>query len=158
MKKLFLILAVAALIASCDDGWNEGWDDGHGNDGGVHKIVVGSNELFINPDEWTEYEINGAFDHYYHDFNMPEITSLVLNYGFYHTYWEREEDDALVQEGEGATMYKSYEDNDTGEMIYYSETITCDYSLGLLRVHFRTSDFTKAKPADRLYFRFVALY
>jgi hypothetical protein len=112
----------------------------------------------VRPDDWRMALLDdGRLDHYYFDVDLPELDDYLIDNGLYYTYWKYEESQRWVQEGEGAVMYKSFVD-EKGKTVYYSESITCDYSLGKMRINFRTSDFWDVKPSETLTFRFVVLW
>ncbi len=167
MKKLFTFLAIAVLAAACEGPMGPmgpqgpaGYNGHDGKDGTVSKLVIDNIE--IAPKDWEEYTVDGYFDHYFCDVKLPGFTSSIFNTGFYYIYWKYYEDggngtNILIQEGEGATMY--YEGSDNGEVFYYQETISCDYSAGWVRINFRSSDFYAGSKPDKPYlFRFVAFY
>jgi hypothetical protein len=149
MKKLFSILAkttlVTALFATATITSGCEFDD-------VRRITV--DDIRVYPNEWQVYTVDGLFDHYYVDIALPELNSMIFNNGFYYTYWKYQDGQAIVQEGEGVTMH--LERPEGNEWVAYTETISCSYSVGSMRIMISRSDFYDGRPGDTLVFRFVA--
>jgi hypothetical protein len=87
---------------------------------------------------------------------MPELTSYVLENGIYETYWKYDDMETPVQENTGIT--NTYERYENGGWVTYSETVSCSYSLGNMRIKLQRSDFWDGIPNDTWYFRTVILY
>lgn len=155
MKRLFTILAMAALVAtaslatSCEGPMGPPGRDGYdGRDGDVLKEVIDG--IYVNPDGWQELWFGSNFDCMYADIYMPELTSGIISNGIFFTYFKYEDPDTftLVQEGEGLTFFEGN----------WSYTINCEYSAGNMRITIRTSDYEPYYPENTLNFRTVILY
>jgi hypothetical protein len=149
MKKLLMMVAfvatVGAMNTACDI------------DAEIRPHIVIDN-IYVEPADWSEYTIDGRFDHYFADIPMPELTHDVLDMGFFHTFLRYSEDgtdgkQVEVQESEGTVRY--VEVFEGGQWIRYQETISCSYSLGNLRIAISSSDGQKRRPTETLYFRMV---
>ncbi len=143
------LIAGAALTTAC-----EGPMGPPGHDGRLYKTVVDNIEIL--PGDWRGYTVDNLFDHYFVDIEMPELTREVFYDGFYYTYWKYMDGQVLVQEGEGVSMYLERE-LPNGEWVAYTETISCSYEVGSMRISISRSDFWDGRPG-RLVFRFVAFW
>lgn len=154
MKKLMMILAVVVLATACEG--PPGPPGPMGPAGNSNMLVV--DNIYVAPNGWAEYKEDNEFRYYFCDIEMPELTRTRFIEGDYATFWKFDEPGTdgpvTVQIREGMVMYKSYV-NDQRETVLYSETIFCEYSIGMMRITFRTSDFDRGRPADTMYFRFV---
>ena len=155
MKKLFMILAAGVLAIAA----TTGCDIDASLEGSKNKIVV--DNIFVDPDGWRPYMIDGRFSHLYADIEMPEITEYIYNRGTFRTYVEFEDrgtggQGVLVQEAEGMTKTKGmYVDGIWRE---YTETIRCGYSAGNLRIEISRYPSFDRPPEETMYFRTVIMW
>jgi hypothetical protein len=150
MKRLLKILSLAAFVTVAATGC----DIDATLEGSKNKLVVG--EIFVDPDGWERYTVDGQFSHFFADIPMPEITQFIYEMGVFHTYIEYMDNQIPVQEGEGSTKAKWR--IEYGERVEYTETIRCSYSVGNMRIEISRSDFYNAPPEGRLNFRTVIFW
>lgn len=151
MKKILAILTAGLAAFAANTGCDIDADLSS-------PLVIGN--IKVEPAAWKENHLGNRFDHFYHECEIPELTSEVLEMGFFHTYWNYTEDAAdggqiLVQEGEGASRWLEREEN--GEWIRYQETVSCSYLPGKLRIALSRSDGNNRRPDKTLYFRLVII-
>jgi hypothetical protein len=148
MKKTVMILTAAALTVGA-----AALGTGCDIDAELRSPVV-IDKIEIDPDDWTVARVNGAFDHLYCDVKLPELTEYVLSEGAMQTYWRygenRDGQQVDVQEPLPAVIHLfRYE----SQRIEYTETISCSYEPGMMRIMISRSDFFDGIPRETLHFR-----
>ncbi len=147
MKKLYMILAMALFAVAANTGCETNFEGGR-------MVVI--NNIYVDPDGWREYTVDGRFSHLYADIEMREITEHIFHKGLYTTYWVYEDNGVEVQVPLEDTIYPGrYLD---GYWAKYSETLTCTYSIGNMRLEIRRSDGSPGRPDGRLSFRTVIFW
>jgi hypothetical protein len=114
-------------------------------------------KIEIHPDDWKLALNNeGRFDYYYCDIPIPEINEHVLNNGTVQTFWRYGEGSVDVQEPLPAVINISR--YGTGGLIEWTETISCNYSVGLVRIMISRSNFDNTPIDQTRHFRTVILW
>lgn len=149
MKKLLMILVTAALAMTATTGCDIDAD----LEGG--RMIVIDN-IFVDPEDWHVYRVDEGFDHFYVDIELPELNRHIFDRGAFFTYRRYDDNEISVQEPDGVT--KTYERYEEGRYIAYTETISCSYSVGNLRIEIRRSDFYSRPPTETYWFRTVIYY
>jgi hypothetical protein len=149
MRKLFTILAASVLAMATTTGCDIDAD----LEGGRIMVI---NKIYVDPDGWSEYLVEGRPSHLYADIPMPEIDEHIFNRGFYITYWKYDDNGVEVQVPLEDTLYPDkYVD---GKWAKSGETLTCTYSVGNIRIEIRREDGSPSRPDRRLNFRTVIYY
>mgnify|MGYP007068264329 CR=1 FL=1 len=131
MKRLFLFLTIATLMASCTI-------EDHSN--------VKTVSLSVAPNNWTRYSGDGGLNSYYScAFNMPEITPYVYASGQVLVYADL--DGALAP-----LPYVRHFEQSNGYT--WTKTIDYEYSEGTITVFVTRSDFIQEAPGT-MYFKAV---
>ena len=154
MRKLLMILATATLTVTV----NTGCDVDASLEGG-RMIVI--DKIFVDWEKgWKVATVNGGFDYFYADIPLAELTEYIFDRGDFTTYMryteQREGDVVDVQEELPVVVnLERVEDN---RLIAYTETISCSYEIGYMRIAISRSDFFNRPPDKTLYFRTVIYY
>lgn len=111
----------------------------------------------VNPEDWRVMLEEGRFGYFFFDVPLKEITPEVFDTGSFTTYWRygerRDGIDVDVQELLPAVI--NLERFESNRWVYYTETISCNYEVGYMRVMISRSDFYDLRPDKTLYFRTV---
>ncbi len=121
-------------------------------------VVV--DNISIAPDDWKIMLDGGQFEYYYFDVDLHWINEGVFRNGGFTTYWTygdvRDGVKVDVQEPLPAIMnLVRYEGINR---IEYTETISCSYSVGNMRIELRRSDFYNKRPEEPYNFRLCIYY
>ena len=135
MKKIYLFIALAFFLTSCD------------NSSAPENMKVIN--LATNSNEWVENVDGSGLNRYYScHFSMPEITSFIYSSGSVQGYF--------VDNGvQNSLPYVRHFENATGNL--WTRTIDFDYSVGGLNVYVTNSDFVVDPPAA-MNFRIVLIW
>jgi hypothetical protein len=146
MKKTMMMLTAAALTAGAA-ALNTGCDI----DAELRSPVV-IDEIVVDPHDWIVARVGGQFDHIYCDIELRELTDRVLENGAMQTYWRygemRDGQMVDVQEPLPAVIH----------LASWTETISCSYEPGSMRIMISRSDFVNPQPDKKLYFRIAIFY
>jgi len=135
MKKALLLFAVALMVVSCRD-----------TEIGTNMKTI---NLVANPGDWTvNVDQNGQNRFYSCHFPMPEINSIVFNYGSVSTYFL---DNTLQQP---LPYVRHYQDINA----FWTKTIDYDYSIGGMNIYVTNSDFAVDPPTTTMNFRVVVMW
>ncbi len=131
------IVALTAVATGCDVDANFS-----------SPIVV--DRISIAPEQWKVMLNGGQLDFFYCDVELREINESVFRTGSFQTFWKYGElhNGGAVEVQEPLPAIR----NQPG----YSETISCNYEVGSVRIMIRRHPSTFDSPPDRtLYFRTV---
>ncbi len=148
--KRFLIAAAVATAAfastACDV------------DAEFSSPVVVDN-ISIAPNDWKIKLDGGQFEYYYFDVDLHWINEGVFKNGGFTTYWRygdvRDGVEVDVQEPLPAVMHLSRYSDSAGQWVNYTETISCSYEVGWVRIMPSRSALFTGLPSGPLYFRTV---
>lgn len=148
MKKLFLIIAVAAIAFACEGPMGPMGPQGPA--GNANKVYF--DDIELGEDDWKRaYDDAGVY--YYGVIDMPELTPAILYSGLYQLTWRSRDNNVEFREGLAVTIYHN---DDNGR---WSETISCIYSVGSVEVQIRYSDMAEdVTPTRYMEFQFVAFW
>ncbi|MDR2894567.1 MAG: hypothetical protein LBU97_03815 [Alistipes sp.] len=139
MKKLFVLITVAiaaAFTTGCDI------------DADFHQPAV-INNIRVFPEDWERVTSGPGNVVWFCDIELPEITDYIFTNRAFHTYWiyDEERDNRLVtvQEPLPATVHGDD----------YTETISCSYDVGYVRISISRAPFYDRRPDRELVFRTV---
>jgi hypothetical protein len=155
MKKLLAIAGFAALTMAA----NTGCDVDADIDGNGQRMVI--DDIVVDRNGWeVALTDNGDFDYYYYDIERPEITERFFNRHVYTTYWRygEERGGRIVDVQEPLPAVITRERFEDGYLIPYTETLSCSYEVGYMRIMLSRSDYFDLRPDQDLYFRLVIEY
>ncbi len=156
MKTLFKIFAMAAVAftvaatTGCDV--DADFDDGR-------KIVI--DNIFVEPNGWQTARLaDGSFDYYFADIPLPELTDHIFHRGTFETFWRYDEmrDGQSVDVQERLPAVINLDRLENHVWIPYTETVSCSYEVGVMRLMISRSDFNNIRPDKTMYFRTVIDY
>ena len=149
MKKLFILLTVAALAASC-----EGPMGPPGPQGPAGSLSKKTYFLDVAKKDWIRVPATGPFQYYYYRFeDIEEMTKYVFDEGFYYAYIDYDDvENFLVSEGMGMTIY-----NKDSDGTLWEQNVACSFAEKEITLYVRYSDFVDRRPND-LYFRCVIFW
>lgn len=139
MKKFAVIVALAALFASCKS-----------DDLRMQKQIV---DITVQSTHWQrQTDAGGNFIAFFNEIQMPELTRPFFEEGLYVSYYVWMDGNVRVQQPLPHIIF--HEDGDGNR---WTETISCDYSQGFMQFHVRYSDFFDEERPPTMNFRFIVL-
>ncbi len=147
MKKLFLLMIVAAFAVSC-----EGPMGPVGPAGKVNKVW--NSDLKVLKNQWqTGDDIIGPF--YFFDLQIPQLDREMINGdGLYQLMLRYKDDGYEIRQTLETTIYHTEDDG-----YLWSENISAQFQEGWARVLIRYSDFDMNRtPPDIMEFIFAGMY
>ncbi len=136
MGKRVMIAAAIAMAWVASTGCDVDADFGS-------PVVV--DNIDIAPDDWKIMLDGGRFDYYYYDVDLHMLNEGVFINGNFNTYW-RYGEGIGVQEPLPAVMHLSRYSE--GRWVEYTETLSCSYEVGMVRIMLSRSDFFTNRPGD----------
>ena len=134
MKRLLygLLVGMAALaMVSC-----KGEPGRDGRDGLVNYYNI---PLVVNQNDWGYSNTKDSLNNYFYaTFNMPEITKDLYEHSNVMVY--RVLDNAN-QTPLPQTRHNEYWDKKNNEILFYTETVDYEYSVGEMTIYYTVSDF-----------------
>lgn len=140
MKKLLLIIAVAVAFSACQN------DD--------HVSYKIDRTIVIYPDHWEAYPSSDPAEFLYWEYAwiIDDFYGHAFWNGIYQTYHEWETGNGVVVR-DPLTVVNFLEGTPN-----WTETMACDYSEGEVRLYLKPSDFAPVPPAEKMFFRFIAIW
>lgn len=139
-KTIFLLPVVALLLSACEGFQGPKGDKGDKGDPGTGswKVI----DLKVTSWNYTDTPNNNYF---YADFNVPELTQFIYDYGMTQCYIEYDSGtEQRTQQLLPCVRHKEEQvtnaDNTT-TWVFYTETIDYDYVVGNVRIYYTLSDF-----------------
>lgn len=157
MKKTVLLLVAALALVACEGPQGPKGDQG---DPGVGTWKI----IDLKVDKWQHS--NAANNNYFYaDFNVPELTEFIYDYGMTQCYIEYNSGtEDRIQQLLPISRHREESVTEGGETkwVFYTETIDYDYGIGNVRIYLTQSDFnyeidTTWEPEPML-FRLVLLW
>lgn len=158
MKKTVLLLVAALALVACEGPQGPKGDKG---DPGVGSWKI----IDLKVDTWN-YSNAANNNYFYADFNVPELTAFIYDYGLAQCYIEYNSGtEQRTQQLLPMSRHKEEQIVNAGgekQWVFYTETIDFDYGIGNVRIYLTQSDFnyeidTKWEP-DPMLFRLVLLW
>ena len=142
MKKVYLFIAVALILTSCQGPVGPEGPQGAGTN---WKII----NLVANSTDWVAKTDNAGLNRYYTcHFSMPEISSFVYTDGTVLGY--------NVENGvQNSLPYVRHYQNASNNL--WTRTVDFDYSVGGINVYVTNSDFA-VDPPTAMNFRIVLMW
>lgn len=141
MKKLFLILFIATLTASCTDDSND-----------LQLKII---NLVVNKKDWVvNTNPDGSNRFYSYNIKLPEISSAVFNRGTLTTY-------VVLDNAQQALPYvRHFEEKNTQDNTWYTwtRTVDCDYAVNEMNIYVTNSDFAENDIPGTMNFRVVLMW
>lgn len=142
MKKMMLLPLVAVLLAACEGPQGpQGLQGPKGDKGdpgdGSWKVI----DLKVT--QWNYSKVNNN-NYFYADFDVPELTEFVYDYGMTQCYVEYNSGtEGRTQQILPCVRHKEEQVTNNGNTtwVFYTETIDYDYGVGHVRVYYTQSDF-----------------
>ena len=157
MKRYFLLimmLATALFFESCRG--DEGPMGPAGRDGrdGEGLNVISSN---FTVDEWALVENDEPYFECLCKY--PELDASMVEYGIVTPYivWTGDDCKEYLQ-NLPAVRHHSYTDKKNDETVYYTQTIDCEFTAGLIRFFVTNSDFYVEDMPENMKFKVVCHY
>ena len=141
MRKIYLLFAIALLVASCQGPVGPEGPQGSGTNWKIINLVVNSADWVV------QHDLDGNI-YYSNHFSMPEITSFVYTDGSVIGY-------TVINGTQMALPNVSHFKNSSGQS--WTQTVDYNYSAGAMNVFVTTSDFAAVKPPT-MNFRVVLMW
>lgn len=161
MKKTVLLLVAALALVACEGPQGPQGPQGDKGDPGVGSWKI----IDLKVDTWN-YSNAANNNYFYADFNVPELTEFIYDYGLAQCYIEYDSGtEQRTQQVLPMSRHKEEQIVNAGgetQWVFYTETIDYDYGIGNVRIYLTQSDFnyeidTKWEP-DPMLFRLVLLW
>lgn len=158
MKRVLFLMLTALLLVSCEGPQGPKGDQG---DPGVGTWKI----IDLKVDKW-QYSKAANNNYFYADFNVPELTEFIYDYGMVQCYIEYNSGtENRIQQLLPMSRHKEEQIVNAGgekQWVFYTETIDFDYGIGNVRIYLTQSDFnyeidTNWEP-DPMLFRLVLLW
>ncbi len=140
MKRLLFLPLVCLLLVSCEGEQGPKGDKGDKGDDGTANWKI----IDLEASSWL-YSNEANNNYFYADFDVPEITQYVYDYGMVHCYVEYNYGTTTAtQQLLPYSRHKEVEitqDDGTTQWVFYTETVDYDFGVGTLRIYYTQSDF-----------------
>ncbi|MBR1630855.1 MAG: hypothetical protein IJ680_03285 [Paludibacteraceae bacterium] len=159
MKRIFYLLAIGLLVASCrgEEG-PMGPQGPRGQNGLDGSVQIGVYDYYVSSSEWLKTNQSDN-NYWYADFDIPELTSDIYNNGVVQIY--REYDTGTADASQvllPATRHYEYlQDEATNTWGIYSETTDYEYWVGRFSVYVTPNDFNFDLAPDDMQLRVVLM-
>ena len=160
MKRVLFLMLTALLLVACEGPQGPQGPKGDQGDPGVGTWKI----IDLKVDKW-QYSNAANNNYFYADFNVPELTEFIYDYGMVQCYIEYNSGtENRIQQLVPISRHREESVTEGGETkwVFYTETIDYDYGIGNVRIYLTQSDFnyeidTPWAPEPML-FRLVLLW
>ncbi|MDD7528318.1 MAG: hypothetical protein PUK04_02465 [Bacteroidales bacterium] len=160
MKRVLFLMLTALLLVACEGPQGPQGPKGDQGDPGVGTWKI----IDLKVDKW-QYSNAANNNYFYADFNVPELTAFIYDYGMTQCYIEYNSGtEDRIQQLLPISRHREESVTEGGETkwVFYTETIDYDYGIGNVRIYLTQSDFnyeidTTWEPEPML-FRLVLLW
>ncbi len=162
MKKVIFILLTTFALVACEGPMGPEGPQGPQGEAGVGSWKI----LDLQVDSWNYSNTeNGLNNYFYADFEIPELTEFIYDYGMVQCYIEYNSGtENRIQQLLPCVRHNEQliSENGVDTMLYYTQTIDYDYGVGNVRIYLTESDFNYETDLtwepDPMNFRLVLLW
>jgi hypothetical protein len=142
-----LLISTAILFSGCEKEGPAGKDGVNGINGVNGNANVKSYFYSVTTSQWVEYGTAGQEGHhFYYNLSVPSITANIFDYGSVLVYIN---DDASLSEKSLLPYAEPFDG--------YESVITCDYSVGIVKLVVYCTDLISEIPSGTAYLDVVII-